>query len=417
MSTVTRRVNIRWCVALFATLILVVLSACGEDETEPTSGAAETSGEPYFIGFNDDLSGPIAFAGTALQGGFMTYIEHLNENGGVNGRPIEVKALDNRADGAVALSNYRELARDGTLATVGYSSSVAWSAAGAAADQTEVTQIAISGVDKWTEEEHPYLFKAGQTQDVAMNIQMQYADGLVEEMSLDGPPRVGIFTITTASGPVFEEAARASAVERGWPVVGVQAVDPGASDCSAQAAKLASANPDIIVSNLESVGEDVTCFKAMKSRGYDGPFVNSFYSAHENTLKVLESPDWHAERVFVWPTDKTVPAAVEMYARAQKYGHADKIGDFFSDGYVIGMLVEQALKDCGAECTPETFRDALEGIGKIDTGGLTGPNFGFTTGPNGHMAAPEGKMYVWSDEEGQAVQASDGWICGLSGRC
>jgi branched-chain amino acid transport system substrate-binding protein len=413
MPTANQRRHAGRALAAVAALALA-LSACGGDD-ESSASRGGSDGEPFVVGFNDDLSGPIAFAGTANQAGFMTYIDYVNEEeGGVHGRTIEVKALDNRADGAVALSNYRDLVRDGAIATAGYSSSVAWSAAGAVADRSKVTQMAISGVDKWTVEEHPYLFKVGQTQEVAMAVQMQQMDVLAKEMS--GAPKIGVFTITTASGPVFEEAAKKLAGERGWEIVESQAVDPGASNCTAQASAMASADPDMIVSNLESAGEDVVCVKALRSRGWDGPLVNSFYSAAEKTFEQLASPDWISERVFVWPTDTTVPAAEEMHARAQKYGHADKIGDFFSDGYLTAMLTVKALEDCGADCDAEGFRDALEAISTLDTGELAGPSFGFTTGSNGHMAAPEGRLYVWDKEKKQSVPASD-WLCGLPERC
>jgi branched-chain amino acid transport system substrate-binding protein len=405
------------------TLVLTVtlglsVAACGSDSGGGGGGnsAKAASGGSYKIGFNDDLSGPIAFAGTAMQAGFMTYIDYVNkEQGGVNGKQIEVKAVDNRADGAVALSNYRDLVRSfKALATVGYSSSVAWSAAGAAADQTGVSQISISGVDKWTVEPHPYLFKVGQTQDAAMQVQAQYMKELAGQPG--GTPTVGIFTITSASGPIFEAAAKKAAAANGWKVVNKQAVDPGASSCSAQAASMAAAKPTMIVSNLESAGEDVVCFKAMKSRGFSRPFINSFYSASEKTFETLASPQWNAERVFVWPTDATVPAAKDMFDRATKYGHANKIGDFFSDGYLAAMLVANALQKCGAGCTAKSFRDALEGISSLDTGGLAGPHFGFASGPNGHMAAPDGKIYKWDASKKQSVETSD-WICGLPARC
>lgn len=415
MSSAKRRAPMGRALGLFVALS-VALAACGGGSESGGGGSGASGGEPYKIGFNDDLSGPIAFAGTVNLAGFMTYIDYVNkEKGGVNGKQIKVDTVDNRADGAVALSNYRDLVRSGALATVGYTSSVAWSAAGAVADRTKVVQLGLSGVDKWTEEEHPYLFKYGQTQAVALNIQFQHADDLVEKEGLENPT-VGIFTITTASGPIFEEAAKKLAAERGWQIVNTQAVDPAASDCSAQAAKMAAAKPDLIISNLESAGEDVVCYKALDSRGFDGPIVNSFYSSAEKTFEQLKADNWNAERVYVWPTDESVPAAQTLNQRAQKYGHANKIADFFTDGYVAAMLVAKALETCGAECDAKGFRDSLEGISSLDTGGLAGPNYGFTTGPNGHMAAPEGKMYRWDGGEGQAVPTTD-WICGLPGRC
>jgi ABC-type branched-subunit amino acid transport system substrate-binding protein len=401
--------------------VATIATGCGSSSDNSSGSGSESSGGDggggsYNVGFNDDLSGPIAFAGTAMQGGFLTYIDYVNDQqGGVNGKKIDVKSVDNRGDGATALSNYRDLVRDGAIATVGYTSSVAWSAAGAAADKTEVTQMAISGVDKWTDEEHPYLFKVGQTQGVAANIQGQFMDELAKQAGGE-TPTIGVFTITTASGPIFEDAAKKVADQYGWKIVNTQSVDPGASSCTSQAAAMAAAKPTMIISNLESAGEDVVCYNALKTRGFDGPIVNSFYSSSEKTFESLKADNWYAERVFAWPTDSSIPAAKEMYARAKKYGHADKIGDFFSDGYLTGMLVVEALKRCGADCDAQGFQQAMASIDKLDTGGLAGPHFGFTTGPEGHMAAPDGKIYQWNAGENQSTAVGD-WRCGLPARC
>lgn len=389
---------------------LLAISACSGS----SSGSGGGSGA-YKIGINDDFSGPIAFAAKAVQGGLTSYIDYVNkEKGGVNGRKIDLKALDNHSDGAKAISNYRQQVQDGDIASVGYSSSVAWSAAGALADATKVTQLSISGVDKWTDESHPYLFKVGQTQAVALNVQGQFAKKFAATPA--SATKVGIMAITTASGPIFTSAVKKLAGDNGWKVAGSQAVDPGASDCSAQAAAVVASKPTFIMSNLESAGEDVVCFKALASRGYKGPIVNSFYSASEKTLSTLAAPNWYPERVFVWPTDATVSGAKAEYARAKKYGQADKVGDFFTDGYLMGMLIEKALQTCGKSCDAKKFRDAMESIKNFNADGLAGPHFGFTTGPDGHMAAPEGRIYQWDAAKGQAVPLT-GWLCGLPARC
>src|SRR5688572_5830943 len=113
----------------------LALTACASDPAEEAaadSGDSAATGDPYVIGFNDDLSGPISFAGLTNLAGIETYFDYVNEEkGGVNGHPIELVKLDNRADGATATANYTQLVEDeGALAVLGNSASSAWAPSG-----------------------------------------------------------------------------------------------------------------------------------------------------------------------------------------------------------------------------------------------------------------------------------------------
>ena len=401
--------------ALGLALFGLVLSACGSGATEGKGGA---SGETYKIGINDDFSGPIAFAGIPLEAGFRTYIDYVNkEKGGVNGRQIELKTLDNRADAAVGLSNYQELVRDfGAIATVGYSSSLVWASTGAAAERSKVAQIGHSGTNQLGDGTPPkYLFSVTQTQEIGMQAQFEFLDQLASKEPQTNP-KVGIISINSASGPEFNALVDDFAAERGWKVLDPQGVDFAASDCAAQASAIAAEDPTFIVSNMTNSGEDIVCMKALRAKGWDGPVVNSSYNPVEKTYETLADPNWYSERLTVWAEDKTEPGAVTLLKRAVKYGHDDKIDHDFSLGYVMGMLIEAALEKCGAKCDAEAFAGALESVGKIDTQGIAGPNFGYTDGKYGHTASVENKIFQWDPKLKQSVAVTD-WICGVKARC
>lgn len=388
----------------------VALAGCG-------AGAAEPGGT-YVIGVNDDLSGPTAFTGATVVEGFTTYMEYLNEEkGGVNGRKVELKILDNRADGATALANYRELAqRNKAIATVGYSSSAAWSAAGAASDTVKVVQASLAGVDKWVTEDHPYLFKLQQTQSVMAGAVTSFAADLLAGQGTSGGTKVAILAVDTASGPVYDAAQRAAAEAEGWEVVGTQYVKPGAADCSAQASALLAAGPTIFLTDLSSGGEDVVCFKALQSRGWTGPVVNGAYSGGDETMRALASPNWYGERTEASLSETDVPAVADMVSRAQKYADPSLVKNYFAVGYLAGMLYADALARCPGDCTPEAFRDALADSTRVDGQGLAGPGFGFTPGEQGRVAQPDGRFYAWDPAQQKAVAQGD-WICTAPARC
>src|SRR4029453_14371420 len=136
----------RWSALLAATAaVALIASGCSKDDS-----GSEGEGGAYGIGFNDDLSGPISFAGLTNLAGVQTYIDYINDNGGVNGRKIDLKKLDTKGDGATALANARQLVQDDkAIAILGNSASSAWSASGPVAEQQKVLQMGYGNADEF----------------------------------------------------------------------------------------------------------------------------------------------------------------------------------------------------------------------------------------------------------------------------
>jgi len=391
----------------------LALTACASDPAEEEaadSGGSAATGDPYVIGFNDDLSGPISFAGLTNLAGIETYFDYVNEEkGGVNGRPIELVKLDNRADGATATANYTQLVEDeAALAVLGNSASSAWAASGRQAEQLKVLQMGYGNADEYFSTYTPYLFKNGmvgtqQAELLAQVVEDYLFEGESEELS------VAILASDTASGPVHISAVEEIAGERGWDIAETQLVAIGATDCTAQAAQIAQAEPDVVMSNVTSVGEDIICVQQLQARGYDGPVVNTNSSSTENTYATLATPNWVSLRMYSWWEDESEEGMVTMRERAETYGHADQLGAYSSDGYVAAMAIEAALLECGEDCTGETLQAALEGLQDLDTEGIAGPAFGFVEGDLGHTI-PQARAFVWDEAEGRSVPLTD-WLC------
>ena len=204
----------------FAAAIAVgalVLTACASDPAEDEaadSGGSAATGDPYVIGFNDDLSGPISFAGLTNLAGVETYFDYVNEEkGGVNGRPIELMTLDNRADGATATANYTQLVEDeGALAVLGNSASSAWAASGRQAEQLQVTQMGYGNADEYFTTYHPYIFKNGMVGTQQAELLAQVVEDYLFEGESEGLS-VAILASDTASGPVHISAVERSGLQ------------------------------------------------------------------------------------------------------------------------------------------------------------------------------------------------------------
>ncbi|GAB6057680.1 ABC transporter substrate-binding protein [Desulfonatronum parangueonense] len=62
-------------------------------------------GEPIRVGMSGAFSGPIRALGIEVYRGAMAYFEHVNRQGGINGRPVVFLAYDDAYDPAITLEN------------------------------------------------------------------------------------------------------------------------------------------------------------------------------------------------------------------------------------------------------------------------------------------------------------------------
>jgi len=98
----------RCCVVL---LISAVLAGCGSEQQTRGNGSqtAGVSDSEILIGSSCPLSGHASFLGTQAIHGVQTYLNHVNDQGGVNGRHIRLIAYDDAYDPALCISNTQKL--------------------------------------------------------------------------------------------------------------------------------------------------------------------------------------------------------------------------------------------------------------------------------------------------------------------
>ena len=405
------RGSTRGLTAAIAVVALVALTACAADDSGSDSGG-KGGGSPYVVGFNDDLSGPIAVSGTTGLAGFQTYFDYLNKSqGGINGHRIEVKVLDTRADGATSIANYKQLVDEGAIVVGGNSASAAWAATGPLASQLKVPQIGFGSADAFFTTYDPYMFKTS----MPLAQQVSLMGDVVSNYLFKGKTdlRIALNALDTASGPPYIDAVKALAKKKGWTIVASQSTKAGATDCSAQAAVIAASKPDVVLGS-QSTGEDVVCFNQLTTDGYKGPVVNDWFSPGEATMRTLHSDRWITLRMYNWWDDPTNAGTKTMQQQAVKYGHIGQFGAFSSDGYMSAVLIAAAIKTCGDDCTGEKVATALEKLKNVDSNGIAGPALGYTKGDNGHIV-PQARFFVW-DAATQHSKPYTDWLC-LPGRC
>lgn len=132
----------------------MLLSACGSTAEEGGSGG------PIKVGVIAALTGIAAPYGTQSLNSFKLAVEDINEAGGVDGRDLEVVALDNRSKPAEVPALMKRLATDGIDLIVGASSTPLTITAAQTADQIKVPLLVpMEAADAIIGDGRDYVYK------------------------------------------------------------------------------------------------------------------------------------------------------------------------------------------------------------------------------------------------------------------
>ena len=223
--------SVRRAGALAALLALVVglLAACGVDDgdqqsvaqqqaqqqdeaqqaqpsqaapSRPAQDAPEAT-EPLKIGYLADFSGPIAEFGPVIETGVRLAIKHLNEAGGVNGRPVELVIGDTGLDPTRAVEEARRLIEvEGVHAIVGpLASSVTLAVAESVSAPARIPTISPSATSPQLSvaDDDGYLFRST-TSDAAQG------PALAQLAAAEGYSNVAVLYINDPYGQGLSEA-------------------------------------------------------------------------------------------------------------------------------------------------------------------------------------------------------------------
>ncbi|WP_141004681.1 ABC transporter substrate-binding protein [Nocardioides humi] len=358
-----------WTGAFAAVAAAASLTACGGG-----SGGANNEGvskDEVTIGVMVDGSGPTASDQLPWQHGFEAYVKRLNDAGGVDGRKVKVVVKDDKFDAAVGVTAYKSLeSQTPSLAIFGLGSGGPQSAVAPLAAKDEIP--VVTGLLTTKESLvpfNPYVF--GMAPSYADQVDVILAHGK-EKVGSD-TPRVAVVDNGAATGIEVEELVEERAVE-GVEYAGAVAFPPTETTGDAIVQKLISMKPDFVVYH-GGAGNVNLLMKAQAKFGTEMPVIGITPTGSYAAYQGLDPEVGNLFEFVQWSTPSTleVEGTKQLLedAEAAGFGEDDISASTFTQGYVAGMVLEEALKGAGDDPTRESFRDALEGISDLDTLGLS----------------------------------------------
>ncbi len=325
------------------------------------------------------LGGHASYLGTETLHGALSYINHVNEHGGIHGRKIRIIAYDDAYDPARCVTNTLRLIHDDK--TFGLFSYVGTPTSLEVIDVVEGEKIPLLGLFTGA-----HLLREP-TKRYIINVRASYYEEtaaavryFVENLHLK---RIAVFYQRDAYGFDGLKGTEIALKKYGLAPVGTGSYLRGTLDVEKALETIIESDAQAVVM-IGTYGPCARFIKMAKSRGFDPLFHNvSFVGANELAKKLGEDGEGVIVTQVVPPPEEQVllPAAKD-YARLLAKYYPDDVPNFVGfESYINALILIEGLRRTGREITREKFIEAIEGLERYFVGIGAGVSFG----PNDHQ--------------------------------
>ena len=338
-------------------------------------GLARAQDSRIVLGQSAAFSGPAMQLGTQFHAGAKLWFDQLNAKGGVGGRQVEIRHLDDGYEPDRCVANTEKLIKDEVFALFGYIGTPTSLAALPLATSARVPFIA------------PFTGAMGLREPFkreAFHLRASYDDEtalIVKQLIELSQNRIGVFYQNDAYGKAGLSGVTKALAARQLKPVAEGTVERNSEDVAAAVAKLAKSGAQAIV----QIGAYKACaafIRQARKAGYGGKFYNVSFVGTQALADELgkDGAGVVVSQVVPSPYNPARPVSREFVAAAKQQGRVQ--ANFSSmEGYLAAKLFTEGLKRAGGKPTREALIAALESINE-DFGG-----YRVSFGPGNHVAS------------------------------
>jgi branched-chain amino acid transport system substrate-binding protein len=345
--------------SIVCSLIVVVMLAA------PVAAQQGVSDTEIVLGCSNSFSGPLAFTGEqATKFGVDLYVRVVNEAGGIHGRKIRTVYYDDGYKPQDAVANTRKLVEQDRIFAV---------------IAPQGTPPVVATLEYLEEQRVPLLFPF-QGSPVTRGRKYVFSGMTLydrqSKMMIDylaGPRKYRTFGVLYQDdeyGKAFLTSFEKDLARHNLKITAAESVKRGATDVSAQIAKLQAARPQVTFLVL-TPGPGAQALKERQKIGWtDTVMVSSGPLTDERYLALAGDAAEGVEGLSLWPDPLTSDLpGVKAYREAmQKHFPKNEPNRYSLSGYVAGMLFAEGARRAGKNLMRESLITALEGIKGWDSG-------------------------------------------------
>ena len=329
-----------------------------------------SAAEPIKIGSVLSVTGPAAFLGDPELKTLQLYVEKLNKEGGLLGRPLQLIHYDDGSDANKANSFGKRLIEDDKVdIIVGGTTTGSTMSMVPLVEKAEVPFISLAGAVVIVEPVKKWVFKTPHTDRMA-------AEKVFEDMKKRGLTKVALLSETSGFGQSGKKETEAMAAKMGITLVANETYGAKDTDMTPQLTKIKNA-PGVQAVFVFGLGQGPAVVnKNYRQLGIALPLYHAHGVASEEFIK-LSGPAAEGVRLpaaallvasKLAANDPQKPVVTE-YRKAYGDRYKEDVSTFGGHAYDGLMLAVDAIKRAGATDRAKV-RDAIEATkGYVGTGG------------------------------------------------
>ena len=372
-------------IRLLAGAFLALTTACGGDGGDPEAGDGAIK-----VGAIFDLTGPTADVGTDYADGMRGFVDWINQQGGVEGRPVELIYQDYAYQVDRAEQLYSQFVAEGVVAFMGWGTGDTEALRlRIAEDEIPFSSASLSHV-LGDPAEAPYNFLVATSYSDQFRIALEW----IAENHGEGTPVVALMHNTA---PFGTSPARLGGIEfaeaRGIDLT-LYEMPRGAVDYTAEFSRIRQRGARYVVFQNTSAPAAVALQNAASLR-LDATFICLNWCANELLVRLAgEAAEGAMGTIPYAPLSMDVPGTrvIRDYLEAKGESIEGKTNAYTQAWWTFAIFAEamRQVLAAGDELTGANIKAALETFTDFDMQGVTVP---LTFTPTDHLGAKGLRMF------------------------
>lgn len=327
--------------------------------------AVRAQSDKIILGQSAAFSGPAAQLGIQFHDGAQLFFDKLNAEGGIAGRSVEIRKLDDGYEPERCAENTRKLIEQDVFCLFGYIGTPTSLAALPLATKAKIPFIA------------PFTGAMGLRNPLnryAFHVRASYNDEtglIVKQLNNLGIQKIAVFHQNDAYGKAGLDGATLALAALNNKPVATATVERNSVDVAKAVETLLAAAPEAIV-QISAYKSCAAFIRAARKAGYGGSFFNVSFVGTQALADELgkEGAGVVVSQVMPSPYSQTRPIAREFTEAVRKSG--GKVSANFSsmEGYVAAKVLAEGMRRAGGKTSRESLIAGLESISNQSFGGF-----------------------------------------------
>lgn len=324
----------------------ILLSGCGH----------QMSTDTIKIGSVHPLTGSMAYEGQAMVNAQRIAIDKINEEGGINGRMLELVVRDSLGTSIGAANAALKLTNSGVVALTGTYTSSSAQVVSRTAEKTRIPLvITVAASDNLLSNGYRYTFRVQPSVSVFSRNFLEY----LSYFKTDDMKTVAFIYENSNYGTGIAEYIEDHIDETGLRIVGMLAYPATTSTLSAEVTRLAALDPDLLVP-IGYYSDQNLFMKEVLERGISFKKIVGCANGAFSDAKFLRTYGTQVDGIFdinyrYNPNSEETQYMLDTYQEV--YGEDIPVHAIY--GYESIVVIADALRRCDNPDDPEAIRDAI----------------------------------------------------------